>query len=102
MEHHHLDKRAADIAAQGEGPLDDLLDTPAIARWLGVSTQWLEIGRYRGYGPTYLRLSPRRVRFRRRDVLAWLEARAHQATAEYSRRPSEAPSQNGRLADAAS
>ena len=44
---HHLDRRAGDIAAQGEGDPDDLLNTTALAKWLGVSTQWVEIGRHR-------------------------------------------------------
>jgi hypothetical protein len=47
---HRLDRRAAAlIEAGGEGDDDDLLSTRAVAHWLGVSTQWIEIGRSRGY-----------------------------------------------------
>jgi predicted DNA-binding transcriptional regulator AlpA len=80
----HLDKRAADIAAEGAGDPDDLLNTAEVAGWLGVSTQFLEIGRTRGYGPKFVKLSPRRVRYRRSSVLEFLNQRTHAATAEYA------------------
>src|SRR5262245_22982620 len=73
---HHLDRRVDQLAALGtERSPDDLLTTPAVAEWLGVSTQWLEIGRSNGYGPRFVRLSTRRVRYRRSDVLDWLGTR---------------------------
>jgi len=85
---HHLDRRAADLAADGAaaGEADDLLNTSELSEWLGISTQWLEIARSRNFGPKFIRLSPRRVRYLRADVLAWLRSRQHQGTAEYARR----------------
>jgi predicted DNA-binding transcriptional regulator AlpA len=81
---HHLDRRAvALIEAATEGTDDELLNTPALAKWLDVSEQWLEIGRSRGWGPKFVKLSPRRVRYRRGDVLAWLAERTYAGTAEY-------------------
>src|SRR5688572_3352566 len=76
---HHLDRRADAIAAQGTGvgAPDDLLTTAAVARWLGVSNQWVEIGRTKGYGPPFKRIGPFRIRYLRSDVLAWLEQRTH-------------------------
>jgi hypothetical protein len=74
---HHLDRRAAEIIEEGRGDFDDLLTTAATADWFGVSTEWLEIGRSKGYGPPFIRLSPSRVRYRRGDVLAWLHERTH-------------------------
>jgi hypothetical protein len=50
---HHLDRRAAGLADEGHGDPDNLLSTPALAEWLGVSTQWLEVGRSKGYGPPF-------------------------------------------------
>ena len=47
-----------------------------------VSVQWAEIGRSMGYGLPFLRLGRNQVRYRRRDVLAWLETRLHRSTAE--------------------
>jgi len=83
---HHIDKRAGqlveDFATKGEP--DDLLNTEAVAQWLGVSVPWLQVGRSSGrYGPPFVRCSPRHVRYRRTDVLAWLKERTHASTQEY-------------------
>lgn len=81
---HHLDRRAHKLLAEGaDGHPDDLLTTSQTAIWLGTSTQWLEIGRSRGFGPKFIRVSPRKVRYRRRDVLFWLEERTYQSTQDY-------------------
>ena len=82
---HHIDKRAAALVEQNAANPDDLLSTSDLAEWLGVSTQWLEIGRSRGHGPKFIKLSPKCVRYRRADVLVWLSQRAHQRTSEYKR-----------------
>jgi hypothetical protein len=82
---HHIDRRAHNIVAANVGAGDELLDTNATAAWLGVSMQFLEIGRSKGYGPKFTKISPRCVRYRRGDVLRWLRARTHQSTAEYGR-----------------
>jgi hypothetical protein len=81
---HYLDRRAAGIAeAGGGGNPDDLLTTAALAEWLQTSVAWLEIGRCKRYGPVFIRLSPRRIRYRRSDVLDWLAERSHRATDAY-------------------
>lgn len=80
---HHIDARAAELAAQATPYEDDLLSTTQVAAWLDLSVQFLEIGRVRGYGPKFLRLSPRRIRYRRSDVLNWLDERAHARTSDY-------------------
>ncbi len=82
---HHLDRRADAIAAQSVGHDDDLLPTKQVADWIGVSTQWLEIGRLRAYGPKFVRVGPRHIRYKRSDVLSWLAERTHASTAEYGR-----------------
>jgi predicted DNA-binding transcriptional regulator AlpA len=79
MHHHHLDKRTASLIAAGAGNPDDLLPTRDVATWLGVSKQWLEIGRHRGFGPPYLKLG-RMVRYRREHVSDWLKERMHVPT----------------------
>ncbi|HEX4113634.1 MAG TPA: hypothetical protein VH020_13965 [Stellaceae bacterium] len=76
---HHLDSRAAELAAAGLVGVADMLSTAALAAWLDVSTQFLEIGRSRGYGPLFIKLSPRCVRYRRADVIAWLRDRSRAA-----------------------
>jgi predicted DNA-binding transcriptional regulator AlpA len=84
--HHHLDRRAGQIVDADIGADDELLSTAAVAKWLSVSTQWLEIGRCKNYGPEFKRIGPRFVRYQRSDVLKWLKARTYASTAEYSRR----------------
>lgn len=83
---HNIDRRTHQIIADSQGSNDDLLTTQQVAAWLGVSIQWVEIGRLRNYGPKYTRLTPRLIRYKRSDVLEWLNARKHSSTAEYSRR----------------
>ena len=80
---HHLDRRAADIAARGAGDADDLLTTRQVADWLGVAEEWVENGRQKKFGPTFTRLSSKIIRYRRADVLKWLRSRTHASTAEY-------------------
>ena len=84
IQKHHLDRRAHVIAEQIGGGDDDLLSTRALAGLLGVSVQFLEIGRHRGYGPRFIRVGPAMIRYRRGDVRAWLEERTHASTAEYA------------------
>ena len=82
----HLDKRAGAIAAAvaAEGVDDDLLTTRELAAWLGVTPTWLEIGRYKDYGPDFVRLAPQVVRYKRDVVLAWLKAREFASTSQYA------------------
>jgi predicted DNA-binding transcriptional regulator AlpA len=81
---HHLDKRADKLAVATSDPDDQLMSTRDVALWLEVSDQFLEIGRHKGYGPRFIRLGPRRIRYCRSDVLAWLRTRTHKSTAEYA------------------
>lgn len=84
---HHLDRRVDQILASDEaaGAADDLLSTYEVSRWLGVSTQWLEIGRSRQqYGPPYVRLATKVVRYRRSEVERWLLERSYRSTVEYA------------------
>jgi predicted DNA-binding transcriptional regulator AlpA len=69
--------------ANGADP-DMLLDTKQLARWLGVSVPWLEIGRSRCYGPPYKKIGPKSVRYRVGDIRKWLEERSYKSTSEYN------------------
>lgn len=82
----HLDRWAGKLADEGAtaGTPNDLLTTAEVAVWLRVSHQWLEILRQRGDGPPFIRQSRTRVRYKRADVLAWLETRKHLCTSEYA------------------
>ena len=82
---HHLDRRAAEIAEKGRHrDPTDLLTTQEEAAWLGVSTQWLEIGRAKSYGPPFERLGPRHIRYRVSRTIKWLDERVHRCTSEYA------------------
>jgi predicted DNA-binding transcriptional regulator AlpA len=82
----HLDRRAGQLRAEGEaeGAPDDLLTVREVAAWLGMSEQWLALGRRKGYGPVFIRLSPQDIRYRRSAVLQWLREREYRSTIEYS------------------
>jgi predicted DNA-binding transcriptional regulator AlpA len=94
---HQIDRRAGELIKQlndttadpdqlcnANTDPDQLLDTKATAKLLAMSTEWVELGRHYGYGPRYLKLSPRRIRYRRSDILSWLNERAHASTREYA------------------
>ncbi len=81
---HHLDRRARTlIESAPDGAPDELLSTAELARWLGVTSQWAELGRSKGYGPPFCRIGPKRIRYSRAAVLAWLETRTHTCVSEY-------------------
>lgn len=87
--HHHLDKRAdqlADSISIG-GQSEELLRTEKAAQELGVSPAFLVIGRSRGYGPAFIRLGPSVVRYRRSDIVTWLNERLYHSTSEYAEKP---------------
>ena len=75
---HHLDRRAAKIAAEMRSAADgdQLLTTKQLAALLAVSEQLIEIWRHNGERPEWIALGPRRIRYKRSDVFAWLNTRA--------------------------
>jgi len=78
---HHLDRRADQLAEQyANSNADELLTTAAVADWLRVSRQFLEIGRVQRYGPPFIRVGPRVILYRRGDVIAWLRERTYRST----------------------
>jgi hypothetical protein len=99
---HNFDRRAlAIIDAANAGSDDDLLTTAQMAVWFGVSEEWFGIGRSKGYGPEFVRLSPRRVRYRRGTAKKYLEERAHRHTGEYAdpARPRQGREPGSRVVD---
>jgi predicted DNA-binding transcriptional regulator AlpA len=79
-----IDRRAHQLVDASFHP-EETLSTKEVAAWLGVSVQFLEIGRTRGYGPRFVRVTKRLVRYRVGDVLDWLKARTHACTSEYAK-----------------
>lgn len=62
--------------------LDRLLSESEAAKFIRYSKRSLQNWRVRGGGPRYVRVSARSVRYRRRDLLAWIEARLRSNTSE--------------------
>ena len=56
--------------------------TAEVAFLLGVTVRTLETWRLRGGGPRYIALGHRTVRYRRRDVLAFMQARERRSTSD--------------------
>jgi predicted DNA-binding transcriptional regulator AlpA len=54
-----------------DGPIP-LLTEKDLSSWLGISLPSLQRMRSRGTGPRFVRLSERRIAYRRSDVDAWL------------------------------
>jgi predicted DNA-binding transcriptional regulator AlpA len=73
---HHLDKRSAHLDQFiASGDPDQLLSTKQVAELIGMSVSWLEIGRCAGFGPPFLKLGPRMVKYRRADLVRWIRSR---------------------------
>jgi hypothetical protein len=88
---HHLDRRASDILAQPSAANDALMSTKELATFLRVSDQFLEIARSKNYGPPFVRVSDRMIRYRMDDVRKWLAKRVYCGTAEYRSAAKGAP-----------
>ncbi len=77
---------AAPLEEPGGRPLPEhpgaLLYTVEAAFLLGLSPRTLEALRLRGGGPPYIQVTPKAVRYRRRDLDAWLDARQRKSTSD--------------------
>lgn len=62
-----------------------LLSPNDAAKALCVSLKTLEAMRLRGNGPIYVKVSSRRIAYRRSDIQAFIEKRTFQSTSEYGR-----------------
>lgn len=62
--------------------LDGLIDEAKAADFLCQSIRTIQKWRVTGYGPKFYK-SGRSVRYRRRELLEWAEARRHASTSQY-------------------
>ncbi|WP_139384469.1 helix-turn-helix transcriptional regulator [Bosea thiooxidans] len=60
-----------------------LLSPNDAAKALCISLKTLEAMRLRGTGPTYIKVSSRRIAYRRSDLEAFIKGRAFQSTSQY-------------------
>ena len=61
---------------------DALLHTAEAAFLLGLSPRTLETLRLRGDGPPFVMVTKRAVRYRRQDLLEWIQARQRRSTSD--------------------
>ena len=62
--------------------LDQLMDERTAAGLLCYTVRALQNWRHRGGGPRFIKVSARSVRYRRRDLLEWVEARSVASTSQ--------------------
>lgn len=74
----------ADVPTSSNDALDRLIDERAAAEFLGYTVRALQNWRVRGGGPPYIRVSARSIRYRRRDMIEWAEARIERHTSEFT------------------
>jgi hypothetical protein len=55
--------------------LDCLVNEKVAAAFLGYTVRALQNWRVRGGGPTFVKVSARSIRYRRRELIAWSEER---------------------------
>jgi hypothetical protein len=81
---HNLDRRAPTILEKMRDASDDtLLNTNEVSEWFDVSEEWLEIGRSRGWGPEFVKMGPRLVRYTVGACRQYLAKRTYAGTADY-------------------
>ncbi|WP_319826478.1 helix-turn-helix transcriptional regulator [Thalassovita sp.] len=68
-------KHATKALTEADTDLDRLMDERETASILCYSVRALQNWRHRGGGPKFVKVSARSVRYRRRDVLEWVEQR---------------------------
>ncbi len=61
-----------------------LMSEKKAAQFLSVSARFLQARRVRGDGPSFIRISARCVKYRKRDLIAWLDSMKVDSTSEAS------------------
>jgi hypothetical protein len=75
------DKHSSSIARISIADPDALFMEEPAAAFPDVATRTLQSWRQRGGGPQFVKISSRAVRYRKRDLIAWAEARLRTSTA---------------------
>jgi len=75
----------ATLADSGKDPEEPLTEAD-LSRWLKLSRQWLATARSAGNGPPYIWLGRGLIRYRRKDVVGWLDQHRVRNTAAYADR----------------
>ena len=62
--------------------LDRLINEKEVARYIDHSVRALQNWRLRGGGPKFVKVSARSVRYRRRDIEAWIDSHTVTSTSD--------------------
>jgi hypothetical protein len=73
---------AAKVDRDERDYLEELLTEQQAAALLGLTVRFLQNRRTRGGGPTYVEISGRCIRYRRRELIRWLDALSKSHTSE--------------------
>lgn len=70
-------------ASHGNRPLSDALLTEIqAAKYLGLTPRALQAWRYQGYGPRFVKISGRCIRYRASDLEQWVTGRLRRSTSD--------------------
>jgi len=78
----HLDQNLA----RDPDYLDRLVNETEAASFVGYTIRAMQGWRVKGGGPKFIKVSARSIRYRRRDLIEWAEARLRANTSETDRR----------------
>ncbi|MBT3509302.1 MAG: helix-turn-helix domain-containing protein [Nitrospina sp.] len=66
-----------------EDYLNELLKEEDAAEFLGVSVRTLQGWRFKGGGPKFIKISHRAIRYRRKDLIEWIEGKVRTSTSDF-------------------
>jgi len=79
---HRTEAMMMDMPPDFTADPDRLLNEREAATFLGYTIRALQNWRLRGGGPTYVKVSERSIRYRRRELMAWVEKRLRTSTSD--------------------
>lgn len=77
-----VEPEGAEPAGANQTFWEALIDEAAAAAFMGLTVRCLQGWRYRGGGPEYVRVSARCIRYRRRDLRAFADAKVRTSTSD--------------------
>ena len=66
-----------------EDYFNELLREEDAAEFLGVSVRTLQGWRFKGGGPKFIKMSHRAIRYRRKDLIEWVEGKVRTSTSDF-------------------
>lgn len=72
------------VATQSDADyFNKLLDEVDAAEFLGYTKRAMQNWRFRGGGPPFIRVSARSIRYRRSDLIEWINSKVTNNTSQY-------------------